>query len=95
MKYHNPDCLGNYNFDNIADYARKRFVEGYSTIELMQGAKSQRRRQEIALVAMMDIDDTTVQNLHLSCQYKEQCKVTTCRAVIKKMIEDNLKQKQH
>lgn len=95
MKYRNPECLGNFNFDNIAYYARKRFIEGYSTIELMLQTESNRRRQEIALVAMMDIDDTTVKNLHLSCQYKEQCKVTTCREIIKEMIEDNLKQDCH
>lgn len=93
MKYHNPDCVGNFNFDNIAYYAHKRFIEGYSTIELMQKTQSHRRRQEIALVAMMDIDETTVNNLHLSCQYKEQCKVTTCRKIIKEIIEDNLKTK--
>ena len=91
MKYSNSDCMGNFNFDNIAYYARKRFIEGYNTIELMQKTPSHRRRQEIALVAMMDIDDTTVSNLALSCQYKEQCKVTTCREIIKEIIEDNLK----
>lgn len=95
MKHQHSDCLGNYNFDNIARYARQRFIEGISTIELMQRAKSNRRREEIALVAMMDIDDNTVENLQLSCQYKEQCKVTTCRKVIKEIIESNLKHQSH
>ena len=90
MTHLNPYCLGNYNFDNIARYARKRFIEGISTIDLMQRAKSIRDRQEIALVAMMDIDQNTVDNLQLSCQYAEQCKVTSCRKTIKKMIEDGL-----
>lgn len=95
MKYHNPYCLGNYDFNNIALYARKRFIEGYTTIELMLDAQSNRERQEIALVAMMDIDEATVENLQLSCQYKEQCKVTTCRVVIKQIIEDNLTSEKH
>ena len=90
MTHYNPYCLGNYNFDNIALYARKRFIEGYNTIDLLQKAKSNRERQEIALVAMMDIDEETVDNLQLSCQYAEQCKVTSCRKVIKEIIENNL-----
>lgn len=95
MTHYNPYCLGSYNFDNIALYARKRFIEGYNTIELMQQAQSNRQRQEIALVEMMDIDDTTVKNLKLSCQYKEQCKVTTCHSVIKETIENSLKNIPH
>lgn len=90
MNYDKSNCMGNFNFENIAYYARKRFIEGVNTIELMQQTQSNRRRQEIALVAMMDIDDTTINNLHLSCQYKEQCKVTTCREIIKEIIEKNL-----
>lgn len=90
MTQYNPYCLGNYDFDNIALYARKRFIEGYNTIDLMQKAQSNRERQEIALVAMMDIDEATVENLQLSCQYAEQCKVTNCRKVIKEIIENNL-----
>ena len=95
MKNQNPYCLGNYNFNNIALYARKRFIEGFTTIELMQEAQSLRQRQEIALVTMMDIDDNIVENLQLSCQYKEQCKVTTCRMRIKEIIENELAHSKH
>jgi len=90
MVYRNPDCLGKYDFDNIALYARKRFVDGISTIELLQKATSTREKEEIALVAMMDIDESSVENLQLSCQHAEKCKVTNCRKLIKKIIEDNL-----
>ena len=90
MVYRNPDCLGKYDFDNIALYARKRFVEGINTIELLQQATSIREKEEIALVAMMDIDESSVENLQLSCQHAEKCKVTNCRKLIKKIIEDNI-----
>jgi len=89
MPYYNPNCLGNYDFDNIALYAKKRFFDGYSTIELLQEAKTTREKEEIALVAMMDIDDSIVSNLQLTCAYAEKCQVTSCRKVIKQMIEDN------
>jgi len=90
MAYLNPDCLGHYDFDNIADYAYKKFVEGYSTIELLQKATTRREKEEIALVASMDLDDETVSSLKLSCQHAEQCKVTNCRKVIKQLIENQL-----
>jgi len=91
MAYLNPDCLGQYDFEHIVDYAYKKFVEGYSTIELLQKAKSQREKEEIALVASMDIDDETVSSLNLSCQHASECQVSTCRQVIKELIEKQLK----
>ena len=88
MVSYNPGCMGEYDFDNIASFARKRFVEGYNTIELMQLAKSTTEKEEIALVAMMDIDDDTVRELQLCCKYADKCKMTNCRDMIKEIIEN-------
>ena len=90
MAYHNPDCLGEYDFDNIARFARKRFIEGYNTIELLQQAKTTKEKEEIALVATMDLDDLTVASLNLTCRHADKCKVTNCRKLIKQMIENEL-----
>lgn len=85
-----PGCLGNYDFDHIAFFARKRFIEGYDTITLLEQAKTEREKEEIALVAMLDIEDNIIQDLDLCCRYAEECKVTICREKLKKMIEDDL-----
>jgi len=45
-------CLGNYNLDNIAQFTRKRFIEGFNTIDLMRNARTHREKEEIALVAL-------------------------------------------
>ena len=90
MTYHNPGCLGEYDFDKIALFARKRFIEGYNTIELLQQAKTTQEKEEIALVASMDIEDSAVENLKLTCRHAEKCQVTNCRKLIKQMIEDDL-----
>jgi hypothetical protein len=42
--------MGNYDFDHIAFFAKKRFVEGCNTIELLGAAKTEREKEEIALV---------------------------------------------
>lgn len=88
----NPDseCMGSYNFDNIAQYAHQRFIQGYSILELFQRAKSNRQRQEITLVSSMDYHDNKIDSLHLTCQYKEQCKATNCQRIIKARIEKYL-----
>lgn len=91
---HNPGCMGQYDFDNIVDYARKRFVEGYSTIELMEQAKSEQEKEEIAFVAMLDLDDEMVKELKLSCKFEGICEITTCRQLLKQMIEDDLENMQ-
>ena len=85
-----PGCLGNYDFDHIAYYARKRFVEGYDTVTLMNLATSDQEKEEIALVAMLDIEDNIIQDLNLDCIYASECAVTVCREKLKKMIEEDL-----
>ena len=87
MTLYNPGCLGEYDFDNIARYARKRFIEGQNTIDLLQQAKSTREKEEIALVATMDLDDQTVKDVKLTCRYAEKCKVTNCRKLIRQLLE--------
>ena len=47
MACYNPGCMGNYDFDHIALFARKRFVEGYDTVTLLQQAESQCEKEEI------------------------------------------------
>ena len=85
-----PGCLGEYDFDHIAYFARKRFIEGYDTISLLNQARTEREKEEIALVAMLDLDDDIVRDLKLCCRYSAICKVTICRDKLKKMIEADM-----
>lgn len=90
MSCHNEGCMGNYDFEHIARHARKRFIDGYSTIELLQQARSEQEKEEIALVCMLDIDDGVVENMQLSCRHAGECQVTNCRSLLKEMIEKEL-----
>ena len=89
MVCHNPGCLGNYDFDRISFFARKRFVEGRNTIELLEQAASEREKEEIALVSLLDVDDHVIQDLQLSCRHAGQCKVTNCRDKLKGVNADS------
>lgn len=91
MANHNPGCFGNYDFDHIATFARKRFIDGSSTISLLQQARSKREREEIALVCMLDVEDEIVLDVKLDCRYADDCKITNCRDKLRKLIETELK----
>lgn len=83
-------CLGNYDFEHIVVYAIRRFVEGFSTIALLEQAKTEREKEEIALVSLLDVDDDNIRDLHLCCANSVHCKVIDCRDRLKRMIEDEL-----
>ncbi len=81
-----PDCMGNYDFDNIAFYAKKRFIDGCDTIELMKAARTDREREEIALVSLLHVAKDDIQDIELSCKYASKCNVMDCRERLLKMI---------
>lgn len=83
----NPGCFGQYDFDHIASFAIKRFVDGYSTISMLMQAQSETEREEIALVCMLDVDDEVVLDIQLDCPYADNCKVTNCRDKLRERIE--------
>ena len=87
----NPGCFGHYDFNHIAHFAKKRFVDGYSTISLLQQARSDTERQEAALVCMLDVEDELVLNIELDCRYASDCKITNCRDKLRRLIEAELK----
>lgn len=90
MECSNPKCLVNYNFDHIAFFAIKRFVEGQETIDLMKCARTQREREEVALVSMLDMDDDNIRELNLCCKHAKNCKSLLCREKLRLVIEDAL-----
>ena len=92
MTCRNPGCLGNYDFENIALIAKKRFVDGYDTITLLNQAQTGTEKQEIALVCMFDLEDDKVKDLQLSCNHSD-CKVTNCRDLLRKLINKKLQAK--
>lgn len=87
-----PGCFANYNFNHIAKIAKQRFVDGHSTIDLLEKAKTDTEREEVALVCMLDIEDEMVLDIQLDCRYARDCKVTNCREKLRKLIESELKQ---
>ena len=91
MANRSPGCFGSYDFDHIASFAKKRFVDGDSTISLLSNARSKTEREEIALVCMLDVEDEVVLDIELDCRYADDCKVTNCRDKLRNLIESDFK----
>jgi hypothetical protein len=90
MVCRNPGCFGNYDFDHIVAFARRRYIDGFDTVTLLEQAKTETEKEEIALVCMLDIEDDKILDLQLTCKYDKECKVTNCRDKLKKMIEQEI-----
>ncbi|MFV2060277.1 MAG: hypothetical protein ACC653_06295 [Gammaproteobacteria bacterium] len=90
MVCRNPACLGNYDFEHISSYAVQRFVDGLSTIDLLVEAKTAKEVEEICLVCLLDVEDTKINDMELSCQNSVDCKVTNCREQLREIIEYKL-----
>jgi hypothetical protein len=82
--------MGDYDFDEIAGFARKRYIEGCDTVSLMQQARSRREKEEIALVCMLDIDNDQIRAIDLCCPYGSECRIMDCRERLTRMISRDL-----
>lgn len=63
-----PVHLQGLDIDHLLYVAHKRFVEGIQTVELLQQALSEKEKEEIALVALLEVND----NLSLELNSHEQ-----------------------
>ena len=87
---HIPDCMGNYDFEKIVFFAKKRYIEGCNTTELMEAAKTEREKEEIALVSLLHVKNDQIQDLQLTCIHTDTCKVIDCRERLINMLEKEI-----
>ncbi len=86
MTCFNSECVGNSDFERIVFYARKRFIEGIDTITLMTQAKNEREKREIALAALLDLDDDRIRELKLFYCENSDCKASSYRQQLQQML---------
>lgn len=86
MTCFNAECLGNSDFERIAQYARRRFVDGIDTVTLMQSARDERERREIALAALLDLDEATIAELDLFACDSLQCRARSYRQRLRQLL---------
>lgn len=57
MKTDASSPLCELNISHLIHYAHKRYIENVQTIELMQQASTDQQKEEIALIALLDVKD--------------------------------------
>ena len=86
MPCKDPGCAKKYKFNRIAHYARKRYVDGVSTIALMCSAKSEDERILIVLASLPDFDDEGIRELKPYCSEECQCEMFRLRERLRDMV---------
>lgn len=87
MPCKHPGCMRQYDFDHIAYYARKRYVEGISTIVLLCNAETEKEKTLIVLASLLDLDDDRVRELKPYCGPKCQREMFELRDRLRSIIE--------
>ena len=80
-------CMRKFDFEHIAYYARKRYVEGISTIVLLCNAKTESEKTLIVLASLLDLDDEKILELKPYCSPKCQRLMFDLRDRLKLMLE--------
>jgi hypothetical protein len=81
-----PGCMKHVDFDAVAFYAERKCVDGVSTISLLARARNDRERAEIALAALIDLDDETFFALDIVCNKQCRQKLKALRERMKTLL---------
>jgi hypothetical protein len=80
-------CIRQVEFDRIAYYARRRYIEGVSTIVLLCAAESESEKTLIVLASLLDLEDENIRELKPYCSHQCQRLMFDLRDRLKSMIE--------
>ena len=79
--------FGKYDIRELLRIVKKKFVNGFSTIELLKEAQNDEEKNKVAIVALLDLDDETVMKM-LSDNKKgdKDFEILSCRNRLKKTL---------
>jgi hypothetical protein len=92
MKCSEDTCFSKYSLDRLVRYAKKRFIEGIQTVDLLKTANSEIEKEEIMLIAFLDVEDKEIHDLLLGCTEDDSRLLLNCREILKSLIENELQQ---
>ena len=85
-------CFSKYSLDRLVMYAKRRFIEGIQTVDLLKTANSELEKEEIMLIALLDVEDKEIHELVLECTEDDSRHVLNCRDILKSLIKNKLEQ---
>jgi len=75
----------------MLDVGYKKFIQRIPTVELIHNAKSEREKELIEVVAMLDLDDVVAEIMIREKMSGESCNVLSCRDILKRKLYKALK----
>ncbi len=79
-------CFCQVAMDDLMGWARKRYLEGLSTVQLLGMAKSRQEKEAVGIVALLDVPDEELVRV-LSPLRASDCNVLACREHVRKWLD--------
>jgi len=79
--------FGKYDIRELLRIVKKKFVNGFSTIELLKEAQNDEEKNKVAIVALLDLDDETVMKMLSDNKNGDKdFEILSCRNLLKEML---------
>lgn len=84
----NPkQCFCHFQIDDLKKWARKRYCEHYSTVELLSLTEDSHEREIISAVALLDVDEQTMLKMMGDVNMPEH-HILHCLAHLRKIVDE-------
>ncbi len=82
-------CFCQVAMEELIEWARKRYLEGISTVQLLRLAKNRQEKEAVSIVALLDLSDEELSRV-LSPLRASDCNVLACREHVRKWLDGML-----
>lgn len=79
--------LCSLSLDELSYWAEKRYIERVSTVELIKLAKTDKDKEIITIVGMLDVDDESLSKIGEEID-EHDCNIFSCRDKLRKLLEE-------
>ncbi len=76
-----------YDLDELCQLAYRKFVDHIPTVQLMQQAHDRHAREEVGIIALLDVDDDTVVQMMPGLTADERCSVLSYRQMLRRQLQ--------
>ena len=88
MTFYKAGCAGNYDFERVSEFARKRFIAGISLDTLVYAGCSKQAQEEAALISELDKTHSHIRSIDITCPHQAHCRVKNCQNIFLRLLSD-------
>ena len=80
-----PRCFCKIPITELMPWAYEKYIKGHTTVELLGRARTNRERELISIIAILDVEKKTLDE-KLGHQTKPTCNLERCRKMVKQWL---------